>query len=99
MKSPRQAGRQGHFSGFVASWQPCLLPSKGVEASDFLGLDYKDYENLSNLFPSKRWSFAGWKTCCQQEHSSGMTLSLSGCVPVSSEWMKNAVKKKFGKSL
>ena len=49
---------------------PCLLPSKSVEAPGLLGLDYKDYENLPNLFPQRDGLMLG-KTRYQQGRSSG----------------------------
>ena len=58
---------------------PCLLPSKSMEAPSLLGLDYKDYENLPNLFPQRDGLMMG-KTRCQQGHSSEGRLSLSRAV-------------------
>ena len=47
-----------------------MLLSKSVEAPGLLGLDYKDYENLPNLFPQRDGLMLG-KTRCQQGRSSG----------------------------
>ena len=71
---------------------------KRREASDFLALDYKDYENLPNLFSQRDGLMLG-KTRCQQGRSSGGEIVAVPCSPASRGSMKNVVKKKFGKSL
>ena len=75
-----------------------LLPSNDLETPGFFGSDYKDYENLSNLFSLKPQSGDGRGTCCQEEHLSGVTLPWSGAFLCRGMDGKMS-QKKFGKSL
>ena len=75
-----------------------LLPSNDLKTPGLFGSDYKDYENLSNLFSLKPQSGDGRGTWCQKEHLSGVTLPWSGAFPCRGMDGKMS-QKKFGKSL